>query len=135
LGVLASVDDATSRRAPAGDGEWCLRDLVRHVIDAEDLVVALIAATQRGEAPARRGGIGSMIDDDGRPWAALLDDLRATNARMLDATRGLPAAAPDGAAKHPFFGELDCREWAAFQRVHDADHIQHAQRILDSVRG
>jgi hypothetical protein len=30
---------------------------------------------------------------------------------------------------------LNCKEWAAFQRVHDEDHVQHAEKILAAVRG
>jgi hypothetical protein len=33
-------------------------------------------------------------------------------------------------AAHPFFGMLNCAEWAVFQRVHDEDHAQHAQKII-----
>jgi hypothetical protein len=31
---------------------------------------------------------------------------------------------------HPFFGPLNASEWAVFQRVHDEDHAQHAQKII-----
>jgi len=30
---------------------------------------------------------------------------------------------------HPFFGPLNCREWAVFQRVHDGDHAQQVEQI------
>ena len=54
---------------------------------------------------------------------------------MLETILGLPDA-PDTSITppHPFFGDLNCREWAAFQRVHDEDHIQHAAKILAVVR-
>ena len=71
-----------------------------------------------------------MIDDDGS-YDAMIDRLRETNERLLEAIRSLPADAPlDVKSGHPFFGDLNCREWAAFQRVHDEDHIQHAKKII-----
>jgi hypothetical protein len=35
---------------------------------------------------------------------------------------------------HPWFGELNCREWAVFQRVHDEDHIRHAGKMVEAIR-
>jgi hypothetical protein len=75
-----------------------------------------------------------MGDDDGRPFAAMIEELRALDAEMLQTIRDLPAA-PDTSVTptHPFFGPLNCLEWAAFQRVHDEDHVQHAGKILAAV--
>ena len=30
---------------------------------------------------------------------------------------------------HPFFGPLNCRKWAVFQRVHDGDHAGQIEKI------
>jgi hypothetical protein len=78
--------------------------------------------------------MGTMVEDDGRPFAALLDDLRALDDEMLAAIRDLPAP-PDTSITpaHPFFGPLNCLEWAAFQRVHDEDHVQHAGKIIAAL--
>ena len=61
----------------------------------------------------------------------VLDDLRDANAGLLESVRSLPPE-PDREMRlpHPFFGPLTCLEWAGFQRVHDLDHIQHAQKII-----
>jgi hypothetical protein len=129
--AVSGAGDQLSARKPA-PGEWSLRELTRHVITTEDFVSDLIAAIARGQAPPdRRGGLGMMREDDGRPFSALLDDLRAVNAKMLDTIGALPEP-PDVSIKppHPFFGPLNCLEWAAFQRVHDEDHMQHAGKIL-----
>jgi hypothetical protein len=57
------------------------------------------------------------------------------NGALVESLQGLPDE-PDMEMKlpHPFFGPLNCLEWAGFQRVHDTDHIQHAGKILAALR-
>ena len=33
----------------------------------------------------------------------------------------------EATAPHAFFGDLDCKSWYLFQRVHDADHMQQIE--------
>ena len=133
LDAISGVDEEASARTPA-PGEWSHRELLRHVIGAQDGVRLLVHHLSRGETPPpgeRPRGIGMMIEDDARPFSALLAELRDVNAAMLRAIRELPAQ-PNLELKspHPFFGPLNCLEWAVFQRVHDEDHAQHAQKII-----
>ena len=131
LDVVAGVDETTASRAPA-EGEWSIRELLRHVISAEDGVSSLVSGLAAGEPPAGERSAGSQVEDD--TAAALVERLRASNQRLLDAIAAMPADANTTAlSKHPFFGDLNCLEWAVFQRVHDADHAQHAQKILAVV--
>ncbi len=134
LDVVAAVADEVAAKKPAAD-EWSIRELTRHVITTENFVNALIWHAARGqEPPPRPGGLGMTVDDDARAFTGWVDALREANAKMLETILGLPEA-PDTTIKpaHPFFGPLNCREWAAFQRVHDEDHIQHAAKILVAV--
>lgn len=125
--VVSGCDEAAASRSPGPD-EWSMRELVRHVIAAERGVTALVETLARSQRPQGERRTGSMAGD--APYTTLLGELRATNERMLAAIRGLPAETDLVAtAAHPFFGELNCKEWAAFQRVHDEDHIQHARKI------
>jgi hypothetical protein len=135
LDVVSAVSDEVAARKPAED-EWSVRELTRHVATTERFVASLIWHTARAqEPPPRPGGLGMTVDDDARTFAGWLDELRAANEKMLDTIAGLPDA-PDTSITpaHPFFGPLNCREWAAFQRVHDEDHVQHAAKILAAVR-
>jgi len=72
-----------------------------------------------------------MPEDGGIGYREILADLEAVNKDLLEAVRSLPDE-PDREMKlaHPIFGPLNCLEWAGFQRVHDSDHIQHAEKIL-----
>lgn len=134
LAVLSGASDEEALRKPAPD-EWCLRELALHAEFAERLIAKLIHHTARSGTPSAEdfagAGIGMMPDDDGRSYREILADLRRTNADLLDAVRDLPEE-PDRDTKpaHPFFGQLNCLEWAGFQRVHDVDHLQHAQKII-----
>ena len=134
LKVMASVDAATAARQPAPD-EWSLHELLRHVIAAEGAVATLIEKLARSERPPElRRAMGMMGDDAAAPFATLVERLQDVNQRLLDVIAALPAE-PDMAmqAVHPFFGDLNCMEWAVFQRVHDADHIQHVGKILAAL--
>ncbi|HEY8171957.1 MAG TPA: DinB family protein [Dehalococcoidia bacterium] len=140
LDVISSLDDSIAAKKPAAD-EWSVRELTRHVISAQDGVANIIARISRGQRPApgeSPRGPGLMADDDRRPFAAYVEEVRAVNAKVLDTIRSLPSDADIDTkltVPHPFFGELNCLEWAIFQRVHDEDHVQHSQKILAAVAG
>jgi len=131
LDACAGIDEGRASRRPA-EGEWSLRELMLHVITAEAAVATLLGHLSNGTSgtvPDRV--LGMQREDDGATFAALLDELRETNARMLEAVRAVPPSVDlSRTPKHPFFGPLNAWEWAAFQRVHDEDHVQHAQKIL-----
>ena len=130
LAVVDPLADDLAARKPADD-EWSLRELIRHVIDAEARVATLVHDLARGTRPEGGRQAGMMLEDDGRPFAAFVAQLREVNAALLEAVRTLPEEPNiDEKANHPFFGPLNCKEWAAFQRVHDEDHVQHAGKIL-----
>ena len=135
MALISDVGDDVTAMQPAV-GEWSLRELTRQVILAQDSVAAIIESLGRGEAPEddALGTAGSMLDDDGRAFAEHVARVRETNARVLAAIRALPAS-PDLSltALHPWLGPLNCLEWAANQIVHDADHVQHARKIIALV--
>ncbi|HXK33950.1 MAG TPA: DinB family protein [Dehalococcoidia bacterium] len=134
LDVMERVDDELASRAPA-PGEWSVRELLAHVISAEAGVARLVEMLARGHAPQREATPGEKPDDQ-RPFREMVASLRATNEALLRAIRQLPPE-PDleTTAPHPFFGQLNCKQWAVFQRVHDEDHIQHANKIIAAVSG
>jgi hypothetical protein len=130
LAAFVECERDVAERKPAPD-EWSMHDLARHVVSAEGGVCAAIERLSHGDAPLTERRVGGQPADDGASYDELVDRLRTTNARLLDIIRSLPPDADTTTtALHPFFGELNCREWAAFQRVHDEDHIQHAAKIV-----
>ena len=137
IDLVSQVDDDVAVRKPAPD-EWSIRELTLHVLTTEASVSRMLAAAARGEQPpSEKRGIGmTRADDPARPFADVVEELRGVNADMLTAIRDMPEI-PDVSLTppHPFFGPLNCLEWAVFQRVHDEDHVQHANRILAAVAG
>lgn len=131
--TVGAVTDDVAARKPAPE-EWSVRELTRHVIDAETHVTDLVRLLALGKQPEARSGAGRMLEDDGRPFSEFVAALQVINAALLDAIAQLPEAPNlEETAPHPFFGPLNCKEWAAFQRIHDEDHVQHAQKILAAV--
>ncbi len=138
LDIFSGASETQAARKPADD-EWSLHELALHTVFTERLIAKLIQHTARSSTPPagdlEGAGIGMMPQGDSRSYEEVVSDLRHVNEDLLDAVRGLPEE-PDREMKlaHPFFGPLNCLEWAGFQRVHDTDHIQHAEKILAATR-
>ncbi len=99
LDVVSGVDEVTAGRAPA-EGEWSIRELLRHVISAEDGVSRIVRGLAAGQAPAGERSVGSKVEDD--TAAALVERLRASNQRLLDVIAALPAEPEhDGCGQAP----------------------------------
>ena len=131
LTTLSAHDDAAAARKPAPD-EWSLHELLRHVVSAEHGVGTIVERLSRSQQIDGERRTGSMTEDGGS-YEQLLLRLRDTNERLLRIIAELPANMDrSSTSAHPFFGELNCTEWAAFQKVHDEDHIQHAGKIIAS---
>ena len=90
---------------------------------------------ERKAAEVTAPWVGKIPDIDlQQPMSEYVTQLRELNVRFLGEVSGMPAEPNlEEKAPHPFFGPLNCKEWAAFQRVHDEDHVQHAQKILAAV--
>jgi hypothetical protein len=134
LAIFRSVSDKQASVKPAPD-EWSMHELALHAAFTERLIAKLVHHISRGGTPSaedfKGAGIGMMPEEDSRTYGEVLDELASRNADILHAVRELPEA-PNTEMKlpHPFFGPLNCLEWAGFQRVHDLDHIQHARKII-----
>jgi hypothetical protein len=135
--IYQSVSDEDAQRQPA-PGEWSLHELALHTVFTERLIAKLIHHASRGTIPSPEdlegAGIGMMPRENTQTYDEILDDLRRTNTDILEAVADLPEE-PNLEMKppHPYFGPLTCLEWAGFQRVHDLDHIQHAQKIIAAI--
>lgn len=137
IDTVGAISEDDALKCPpigaAGAEEWNLRQLMAHVVTAQAGVANVVSTLASGTPmpPTEQRIAGMARSYDGQPYSAIIDDLRTTNAAMLDAIRNMPAEPnTELTFGHPFFGPLNSVEWAVFQRVHDEDHIQHAQRII-----
>ena len=139
LELFGSVAEAQAIRRPAPD-QWSLHELALHAVFTERLIAKLIHHWARGGMPPAEdfegAGIGMMPRADARSYAEVLRDLSSVNNELLNSVRNLPEHPnAEFVAPHPFFGPLNCLEWAGFQRVHDTDHLQHGEKILSATHG
>jgi hypothetical protein len=126
LDLLVDVSQAQAEFAPSG-GEWCIRDVVEHVVAAERGVVEIVARLAGVAAPPAGPPAA------GRSLADLRKDLASVRAQLRALARGLAEdASLDVKHDHYFFGALNWKEWLAFQRVHDGDHIEQIEAVQRS---
>jgi hypothetical protein len=101
--------------------------VVEHVAAAERGVVEVIARLAGAAAPPAGPPAA------GQSLAAIRRHLSAVRAQLLDLVGRLPQDANlDAKHEHLFFGPLNWKEWLAFQRVHDGDHIEQIEAIRSS---
>jgi hypothetical protein len=126
---LEGVSGSQARFCPA-PGEWSIADVLRHVEASMRGTARTIESLASGEKTdanmSEMLGFGS-----GRQSLA---ELRDGVARSFDDVRAAVAAIPEGAASestafHPFFGDLTCKEWAAFVYVHSRDHADQIEKV------
>ncbi len=129
LALLDGVSEEQAAFRPGAD-EWSIADVLRHVIAAEEGVARIVESLARGAVPEGQRETASQTPEEGQPLAVLVERLRAARAGLSKTVGGWPAS-PDLEAKfeHPFFGLLNCKEWLAFQRVHDLDHAGQIDQV------
>ena len=124
--LLATVSQEQAEFVPS-PGQWSIRDVVRHVAGTERGAARIIAELASAIAPAEPADVA------GQSLAELREELREARAQLLQVVEGLGEDARlEAKHDHPFFGSLSWKEWLAFQRVHDGDHIQQIEAIQRS---
>ncbi|HWQ29139.1 MAG TPA: DinB family protein [Dehalococcoidia bacterium] len=134
--LLAALDGVTDERAsvrPPGD-EWCIKDVLRHVVDGKRMTARLVEGLARGERIEGRLPLGARDHDSDSDLASLVAAAEEAHRTLLETIDRLPEEVDRTATfEHPFFGPLDALGWAVFQRVHDADHSQQIRAMLAQV--
>jgi hypothetical protein len=132
--LIAEVDGLSEAQAafkPAGEGEagWSVIEVLRHVIFEEEDVTRRILELAAGH-PSAGTEIGRLRGREDASLSTLLHDLREVRRGLLVLVEGIQGSERlDATSPHPWFGELNCRAWFLFQRVHDGDHARQIQAI------
>lgn len=113
------VPDAALKVIPAGD-EWTPMDCLRHAA-ASNMQVAqqVLFAALEGYLPT--DGEPEVPSDREAVLAAHAEAIDSLYAHVRSAD---PAANLELKWKHPFFGDLNWREWLLFLRIHSKDHAR-----------
>lgn len=122
----------------AGEGEntWTARDVVGHLIHADetDWLVRARTLLQYGETreldPFDRFGHRQIVE--GHSLAELLDELARVRDEKLRDLRalGLSASDLDRRGRHPAFGPVTLSELLATWAAHDLTHLHQISRVM-----
>ncbi len=126
---LKGITAEQSRFVP-GEGQWCIDEVARHLDHANNRVAGLIEALTAGNVPGGEPALGVVPQDD-RDFEEVKADLLSSFDTLRDDFKNITDADAnlDVRYKHPFFGELNAREWFVFNFVHASVHIQQVERI------
>ncbi len=111
-------------RAPGQ--EWSPRECLQHIVGSNLAVLEQIEAVLAGGTPAERGE---------RSLPSARDELLELQRKAFeDAARRLADidehARTDVRWRHPFFGDLNWREWLLFLRIHSRDHARQLPTLV-----
>ncbi len=111
------------------DEEWCIKEVLGHMLVSGNGVNREIANLVEDNAPSREARMG-LVSEAGRP----IEELRQALADLWSVTGRLVASLPEGGNQdrtwqHPFFGPLNFKEWIAFHRLHAMDHVQQMEKV------
>lgn len=131
LELLDTLDGLTDEQAEARTSadEWTIMEGLRHEVDVTRSTLHTVEELT--------GVTVSDAAQERDPAELALAELR--RELLLNSTQfgALAARLPEDAsleptAPHSFFGELHCRAWYIFQRIHDADHVTQFRAIRDA---
>ena len=137
LGLVDGMSEAQAKFKPADD-VWSVLEVLDHVVTAKRGVARTCVTLARGETPRGIGEEGQEATAQdgitGKHFSSITGARSAAeeaHAEMIDFIIGLSDDVNlDARFKHFVFGPLNCREWAAFQRVHDGDHAQQIEQVV-----
>ena len=142
--LLALLDGMSEEQATfkPSAGDWSVLEVLDHVVTAKRGVARTCVTLARGDVPAGIGEEGQeKSPQDGvtakHHFSSLAEaraGAEAAHAGMIEFIGGIAQGVDlDARYNHFLFGALNCREWAAFQRVHDGDHGNQIEKVLASA--
>ena len=150
---LESVSEADARQRPA-TGEWCVQEVVDHLVESHRPSVEELRCLLRGERP-KDGPVPASLQSRApldRPWRELVGELKRLHAEALGLLARIPESFTSNAnapivmvvnAKNPDGSEsplhwIEDLDWKAYSavifRLHEIDHLKQAKRALQVVK-
>lgn len=131
LQLIEAIDGLSEEQAAARTSadEWTILEGLRHEIavtrgtlhTVERLAGVAVSAAARERDPAALS------------LAELRRELALNGTQFGTLAAALPEDAPiEATAPHGNFGDLHCRAWYIFQRIHDADHVTQFRAIREA---
>ena len=131
--AAASADRIDYTRRPTEDS-WSVNEVLAHVADSCVRVNAGVLAAVREGTPARPLQDALQATGDVRrpmEWWDTLSAERRSLFKQLETVTGDEHL--EVKWNHPFFGDLNWREWILFLRLHDGDHARQIEAIVAAL--
>ncbi len=132
LELMAEFDGVSEQQAAfsAGDEEWSIGEVLHHALNAARSGANVVEYLARGEEPPQ----GQRVDPARELADAPFEQQRRELAEQSVEFAALAARLPEPPSlelthPHSFFGDLHCRAWFLFQRIHDQDHAGQVRQI------
>ena len=128
--AAAAVPDERLGTRPPGD-EWAPIDCIRHAVQSDCQVAQQIlhVALTGGFPPEPEP---ALDPDRNRLLVRHAEAIDSLYAHVREAD---PAAFLDVKWDHPFFGDLNWREWLLFLRIHTKDHARQLTAMTAALSG
>ena len=129
---LETMSEPQASFAP--EGEWNAKNVLRHFLESTVTVNQQVQAAAQGRPIDWPHANAQLNNQPARDETRTISQLRANVEALLSDTVALVKQLPEGDGlqtrfTHPFFGDLDVKEWVAFQRIHSMDHIGQIEKI------
>jgi hypothetical protein len=128
----AAAVDPLKRPAP---DDWSVNEVLSHLFGSSRSVnEGMLRAALKGQQPGRLNDVIEATDTVRSPgaWVAALEAEREATFTQLAACGGTENLHITW--HHPFFGQLNWREWLLFLRIHDGDHGRQVQQIVAALQ-
>jgi DinB superfamily len=117
-------------------GEWCVKDVLGHLIEADHRGFAgrirvILAADDTALERWDPAAVAAARKDCAKPAMALLDELATMRAECADLVNRLTATDLDRAGRHPTVGLLRVRDLLQEWVHHDRNHVR---QVLANVQ-
>ncbi|MFN0146310.1 MAG: DinB family protein [Dehalococcoidia bacterium] len=132
--AAAAADSIDYTKRPGADS-WSVHEVLAHVTDSGTRVNAgILSAVQDGRPSRPLQDALQATGDIRRPmeWWDTLAAERASLFKRLQSATGDEHL--DVKWDHPFFGDLNWREWLLFLRLHDGDHARQVEGIVAALK-
>ena len=132
---IAGVSDEQAARLPGtdiGEGDaWGIAQIIQHVIIDGYKTLSTIESLANGIEVSRR----PASELSGREALSELVPFLLDSSERLTTVRKWIPDQPDleSTAPHMFFGELPCKTWFLFLRLHDTDHLNQIKALKNEL--
>ncbi len=131
LQLLDAIDGVTEEQATARTSadEWTILEGLRHEVGVARSTLHTVERLSGVEV----SDPGQERDPAELSLAQLCRELLLNSTQFGALAAKLPEDAPlEQTEPHGAFGELHCRAWYMFQRIHDADHVTQFRSIREA---